>query len=156
MLSASTLEPAHMSSAPTLAKDAGTGETYRRKTRLASRGTVGGSESAWRLSEEAEPHLLYFGTTAVQVGKMFIRVANDTINLRNGEYKLFLAIATATGSGARLDDLPAVIGLESSKRSIAVVRTNIYNLRKKIHALGLFKLSTNTHRSAISYTLDAL
>ena len=156
MLSATTLEPPHTSSAPTLAQDAGTGETHRRTTRPPSPDKMTAAAPTRLRAEDAAPHLLYFGTTVVQVGKMFIRVANDTINLRTGEYKLFLAIATASSSGVSLDDLPAVIGLETSKRSIAVVRTNIYNLRKKIHALGLFKLSTNIHRSAISYTLDGL
>lgn len=64
------------------------------------------------------------------------RCGNAYVYLTSAEYKIVGAISTAGPSGYSLFELPEILGKVVSERSVQIVRTHIYNIRKKLDLIG--------------------
>jgi DNA-binding response OmpR family regulator len=95
------------------------------------------------------------GSLALRFAGRSVSVAKAQIFFTKAEFSIFSSIALSGESGVSLDRLCAEIGHASSPRAIAIVRTNISTIRRKISNLEEGAVAIESSADSRSFRMRA-
>lgn len=96
------------------------------------------------------------GPVSLTIGPQFVRFGLMTLHLTNAEHVIFCAIATSPYPGINLTDLYVRMGMRETPKALAILRTNVSSIRKKIKLFEKFRVTTHTNHNKVSYRLEGV
>jgi DNA-binding winged helix-turn-helix (wHTH) protein len=89
----------------------------------------------------------------LEISESSLRSPVAVVYLTQAEAKIINGITSSGMSGCSLYDLPALLERDVSHKSIHVVRTHIYTIRKKLRLIGESRVSLKIDLESMRYYL---
>jgi DNA-binding response OmpR family regulator len=95
------------------------------------------------------------GSVSLRIGRQSVSVAKTQIYFTEAEFSIFSAIALSGDGDVGLERLCGVIGRVASPRAIAIVRTHISTIRRKIGNLEDGAVTVESGPGGLSFRLQS-